>query len=138
MVALQPGVDALAERRHLGAGKIDFPVPSHEELDGVEARVASAERAGLVHIFVAKVFNGVAQDLQRMTRLGADLASSCASFGSPRLQVWSRKQNTRHRCWHALILALLIDHGAPFLQITEVPLPNLEYHIMPVPFRDMA
>ena len=83
---------------HLRAREVDFAVVGHEQLDRFEAGIVGGEQAALVHIFVAEVLDGVAEDFEGVTRLGADPSpprGADIGCGSDRRQ--NRNRNTCDR-----------------------------------------
>jgi len=79
--AVKKSAPTLCERGNLGAGEIDFAIPRHQQLDGLQAWIAGGTGAALVDEFIRQVLDRVAENLQRVSSLQVDMTFALyASF----------------------------------------------------------
>jgi hypothetical protein len=62
------------EDRNLGAREVDGAIARHQQLNRLYLPVVGRQQPALMDKFVGKVLDGVPQNLQRMSSLGANAA----------------------------------------------------------------
>jgi len=67
------------ERRKDGALAIDFPIESHENLNGLHLPIMGREFCRLVNVLVGQVFDRMTENLQCMTTFQSDMAANTRS-----------------------------------------------------------
>lgn len=135
-VAMHPSENSLRRGGHFRAREIDFAIARHQQLQSFNPGIVRGNRATLMDIFIRKVLNRVAENLQRPACRLADLPPAMRpGLGSIDIPPHRRSRNTRHRSGHLFFLtAPHIERTAPYLQMTKVLISLMNNELLQVFF----